>query len=265
MRMVVDSNFLQTDKLKKYLSKENNIVVLTDQVSYEAFSSDIYKSFRILSFYPDQVLVLKRTETILKLSLKSAGLQKRIIDSSDTKRFRGICKKIQNESKRDVSFIRLLTQQKNAVQNDLSRINNEAEKMSELILDYFSSVTKSEAKALRAGPPYKGESLDFILNRIKDLTLQLFAKKVNFIETNNYHEFYNSYLFRSGVCGYFLAQEWYLSGGLKNVKPKTMMNDLLDMQIAAYATFFDGFLSNDKKAVRIYKIANDFINSTIKS
>ncbi|WP_278381061.1 hypothetical protein [Pseudoalteromonas distincta] len=265
MRVVVDSNYLQSKKLEKYLSKSTNEVILTDQVSYEAIGSDIHKSFEILSRHSEQVFVLKRTGKIIKQSLKSSGLQKRLIDEKDSKRFRTICKKIQNPHKRDQAFLTTLKHMKHEVDADLLRINNEAAQMGELMLDYFSSMSKGEAKELRAGPPYNDKTLSFILKRIEKLTIQLFQGVVNFKDSKYYDEFYNSYLFRSGVCGYFLAQEWYLSGGLKDVKAKKMMNDLLDVQIAAYATYFDGFFSNDKKAIRIYKISDYFIKETIKT
>ena len=70
MRMVVDTNYLQSDKLLDYLSQPANQVILPDQVSFEAFNSDVYQSFNILSRFPKQVVVLKRTETISKQSLR---------------------------------------------------------------------------------------------------------------------------------------------------------------------------------------------------
>lgn len=265
MRVVVDSNYLQSEKLEKYLSKSTNEVILTDQVSYEAIGSDIYKSFEIISRHAEQVFVLKRTGKIVKLSLKSAGLQKRLIDEKDSKRFRMICKKNQNPHNIDQAFMNTLKSIKHEVDADLLRINNEAAKMGELMLDYFSSMSKNEAAELRSGPPYNDIALGFIFEKIKKLTMQLFQEVVDFKDSKYYNEFYNSYLFRSGVCGYFLAQEWYLAGGLNDVKAKKMMNDLIDVQIAAYATYFDGFLSNDKKAIRIYRISNYFIKETINA
>lgn len=259
MKKVVDSNYLQSDELHKYLSNPKNEIFLTDQVSSEAISSDFCKAFEILSKYPNQVIVLKRTQNILNMSITSKGLQKRITCFKDTKNFRRLSNKISNVKIRDDNFNRQVTQMKNEATEELKKIHNSAEEMSALIIKYFSSMSKDEAKNLRSGPPYNTDALSIILKNIEEMTISMFSNKVNFTNSRNYKKFYNSYLFRSGVCGYFLFQDWYLAGGLKNVKAKTMMNDLLDAQIAAYATYSDGLLSHDKKIQRIYKIANYFI------
>jgi hypothetical protein len=260
MRKVVDSNYLQSDKLHKYLSNPKNKVILTDQVSCEAIGSDLCRSFEILSQYPKQVVVLNRTQNILSMSLKSKGLLKRIVCLNDTKNFRRLSNKISNGKLRDENFNFQVAQMKNEATEELKQIRNGAEKMSESIIRYFSSVTKQEARILRSGPPYNSDALSIIIKNIEEMTISMFSKKVNFTRSRNYIEFYNSYLFRSGVCGYFLFQDWFLAGGLKDVKAKTMMNDLLDAQIAAYATYFDGLLSHDKKIQRVYEISNYFIH-----
>lgn len=263
MRMVVDSNYLQSDKLISYLSKPENQVILTDQVSYEAFGSDIYKALEILSNYADQVFILKRTKTISSQSFRGAGLQKRMIDHKDTKRFKAFSNKILDPSKRDKDFLSSIKIQQAEVQRDLHRIKNEAAKMGEVISKYFSSMSKTEASLLRAGEFYSDDTSNILFKRIENMTLQVLSGHPNITQKKSHKEFYNAYLFRSCVCFYFVAQEWHLNGGLNSVKSKTMMNDMLDMQIVAYATYFDGLLTNDKKAKRMYEISNHFIKSTV--
>lgn len=263
MRMVVDSNYLQSDKLISYLSRPENKIILPDQVSYEAFGSDIYKALEIVSNYADQVLILKRTKTISSQSFRGSGLQKRMIDHKDTKRFKAFSNKILDPSKRDEDFLESIKIKQIEVERDLQRIKNEAAKMGEVISKYFSSMSKTEASLLRAGEFYSGDTKNILFERIKKMTLQVLSGHPNIIHKKSHEEFYNSYLFRSCVCFYFVAQDWHLNGGLNSVKSKTMMNDMLDMQIVAYATYFDGLLSNDKKAKRMYEISNNFIKSTI--
>ena len=80
MRKVVDSNFLQSDELRDYLSKSaGNYVVLTDYAAMEAYKGDtlgtIYRSMEILADYPKQVIVLKGTQVVCGLRGRGAGLQ----------------------------------------------------------------------------------------------------------------------------------------------------------------------------------------------
>ena len=262
MRKVVDSNYLQNKELHQYLSNPKNEIVLCDQVSCEAIGSDMCKSFETISKYPAQVIVLKRTQKTFSMYLDKKGLQKRLVCSSDTKNFRELSKKIANVSRRDEGFSLQCMEMKTEAEAELLRIRNGAENMAGSIIKYFSSLSKAERNLLRSGPPYDSEALSIIFKNIEEMTAFMFSKKVKFTKPKCYKDFWNSYLFRSGVCGYFLFQEWFLAGGLKDVKAKTMMNDMLDAQIAAYATYFDGILSHDKKIQRIYDISNYFISET---
>ena len=83
MRKVVDSNFLRSDQLHKYLSKTtNNCVVLTDYAAMEAYKGDtlasIYRSMEILSQFPKQVIVLKGTQAVCGLRGRRAGVTKEV-------------------------------------------------------------------------------------------------------------------------------------------------------------------------------------------
>ena len=87
MRKVVDSNQLQSDALRSYLSQsKQNFAVLTDYAAMEAYKGDtlvsIYKSMEILTAFPDQVIVLKNTLVTCGLSGRGSGLQRRLIDRS---------------------------------------------------------------------------------------------------------------------------------------------------------------------------------------
>ncbi len=66
MRLIIDSNQLQSEALRAYLAKsKSNFAVLTDYASMEAYKGDtlvsIYKSMATLCDFPTQVIVLKGT------------------------------------------------------------------------------------------------------------------------------------------------------------------------------------------------------------
>ena len=66
MRKVIDSNYLQSPKLRDYFRKSNtNLAVITYYVAMEAYKGDtlksIYPSMEIVSEFPRQVLILKPT------------------------------------------------------------------------------------------------------------------------------------------------------------------------------------------------------------
>jgi hypothetical protein len=54
------------------------------------------------------------------------------------------------------------------------------------------------------------------------------------------------------VSAFFLALDWISVGGAKNVRPDRMRNDLVDINFAAFATYFDGLITEDQKLIDIY-------------
>src|SRR5216684_1517933 len=100
MRKVVDTNFLQSEELRAYLTEPSNFAVVTDYAVMEVLQRDsaasIYKSMQILAEYPTQVIVLKSVSAvcILKTRRWSRGLQKRQIDRDQTSGFYEWCRKL---------------------------------------------------------------------------------------------------------------------------------------------------------------------------
>jgi hypothetical protein len=71
----------------------------------------------------------------------------------------------------------------------------------------------------------------------------------------------NTFIFRAALCAYLLTLEWISEGGAIGAKASTLRNDMVDINFATYATFFDGLLSKDGKAQRIYQQAHLLLTS----
>jgi hypothetical protein len=50
-----------------------------------------------------------------------------------------------------------------------------------------------------------------------------------------------------------LNLEWGTKGGLEGASPKTIRNDVTDMSYVAYASLYDGLITNDEKMEGIYR------------
>ena len=83
----------------------------------------------------------------------------------------------------------------------------------------------------------------------------LFRKHPSVKALSRFDEVPNTFIFRNALCMYLLALEWAAFGGVKDASPDRLRNDMIDMNFAAYATFFDGLLSADAKLVRIHQDA----------
>jgi len=49
------------------------------------------------------------------------------------------------------------------------------------------------------------------------------------------------------------------NGGVGGVKPERLRNDVVDLSYVTYATFFDGLLSKDAKALDVYRDTKELL------
>ena len=63
----------------------------------------------------------------------------------------------------------------------------------------------------------------------------------------------DTFIFRYALCGYVSILMRIGDGGAGKTKPEKLRNnDVIDVNIAAFATYFDGLLTADKRAAEIY-------------
>jgi hypothetical protein len=71
----------------------------------------------------------------------------------------------------------------------------------------------------------------------------------------------NTFIFRYSLACYLLSIEWIVDGGVQNANPKVLANDTVDMNYVAFATYFDGVLSLDRKMLAVYEDASLFLQT----
>lgn len=257
MKLIVDSNQLQSDVLSRYLSKsKSNVAVLTDYAAMEAYKGDtlasIYKSMAILSGFPNQVIVLKSTRIVCGLRGKRAGLQRRLIDEAQTKGFPAYVTHLRQAQRGNRHLEQQLLNLGTEATAHLNRMLADAQTTGSTIDDIAKLYSKEERTAIRSGHDYPSALVDKIVKHVMHIAGQLFQQHPNANVLPTYAELPNTYIFRVALCIYLLALEWGANGGAGDANPTKLRNDFVDMSIAAYATYFDGLLSADAKILRTH-------------
>lgn len=257
MWKVVDSNYLQSDRLHKYLSKTTkNCVVLTDYAAMEAYKGDtfasIYRSMEILSQYPKQVVVLKGTQTICGLRGRKAGLQRRLIDGRQTQGFRTYCKNLLAAERGDISLQRVILDHGHAATAHMDRILADVANLPDALRGIADVFTDAEVKILRKGSDLTDEIIDKFVQNILLLSAVLFRDHPRATNLPDATELPNTFIFRYALCAHLWVLDWISVGSPHRVKPKKMRNDIVDFSFAAYASFFDGLLTKDRKLEKLY-------------
>ncbi len=264
MIKVVDSNYLQSDLLRDYLSNSSNKIVIPDSVSIEAHAGDICKSMKVLCRNHQQVIILKRTEKILKLSMDESTYKEKLIDLNQTSDFKNFCHLLyageNGNTKEQINKYR----RESKAERD--RTERESLNIAPQISSMFSKLKKQEKQILKSSDyPYEDDSMK---NKISiDVGIHvgnMYSSYSNTKEIPNEINLKWSYLYRNSVCTYFFALQRYLDGGLDKIHPRKIRNDIVDMQIMSYATYFNGILSMDKRAIKIFNQASKYILHDIK-
>jgi len=271
MRKIVDSNYLQNIKLASYLSSSSsNYIVLTDYVAMESYKGDtlnsIYKSMSILSSYPKQVIVLKGTQDVCGLKNTSKGMQKRLIDKKQTKEFHVFCKQIKTAEAGSKIHQSALLEHGSTATEQMDKLLLDADGFIEAISETANSYSQEELRIFRSkDKTYTKEMIDKIIQHILKLTSFSFDKHPKISKKPSGSTIYNFYIFRYSVSCYLLVLDWISHGGASGSKSSRIRNDMVDMSFVTYATFFDGILTNDKKAIQIYNETSFLLQRIFKA
>ena len=266
MRVVIDSNQLRSDVLRAYLSKAtSNFAVLTDYAAMEAYKGDtltsIYKSMAVLCDFPRQVIVLKGTRAICGLRGRSAGLQRRLIDEKQTTDFPTYVQHLHQAQKGSRHIQEQLLDLGREATSHLNQMLEDAEIMGLAIDDIATLYSKDECRAIRLGETYPSALVDKTIKNILYIAGKCFRDHPNATSIPRYSELPNTYIFRVALCTYLLALDWGARSRAKDANPGRLRNDLVDMNFAAYATYFDNLMSADRKVLRIHNEARVWLKT----
>jgi len=261
MRKVVDTNFLQSDELRSYLAQPSNFAVLTDYAIMEVLQGDsaasICKSIEILAEQPAQVIRLKSVSAvrILKTKRWSRGLQRRQIDRGQTSGFGEWCRKLDDARRGDKALERRLLEMRGDAAAHLDLMLADVDTYAANVQATAENYTEAELKILRNDEPFTPAMSDKLVDNIFDLALRFFAAYPRRLKLPPSTKAANSFIFRFAICVHVLALKWLRVGVTTHTDPKKFRNDAVDATIVAFATYFDGLLTNDAQAMALHRNA----------
>jgi hypothetical protein len=103
--------------------------------------------------------------------------------------------------------------------------------------------------------------VDKVVKNVLHIAAQLFHGHPNARRWPSYEELPNTFIFRASLCMYLLALDWAARGGVGSTSAAKLRNDTVDMNFAAYATYFDGLLTADSKTARLHQEARIWLSA----
>jgi hypothetical protein len=260
VRKVVDSNFLQTEALKSYLSASSaNCAVLTEYVAMEAYKQNAVASIcsrmETLCRFPIQVIVLKGALLASGLSGREALSPAGLIDAEQTSEFPDFCRHLSAAKSGDHAVQKQIDEYSREANTIIDRMLLGAKTLSDGIKLFEKTFTPAELKILRRREHYTPQMRDKLIQYILALTAEFANHHPNALKIKRGPQVRNTFIFRFALCGYVSILRRIEEGGVGNVKVEKLRNDVIDINFAAFATYFDGFLTDDKRAYSIYEHA----------
>ena len=260
-RKVIDSNQLQDEALRSYLSASiDNCAVLTDYGAMEAYKGDtlawIYGRMEILAQYPKQILILKSTQDICRLSGGAAILQAALIDEIQTSDFSEYCQDLLAAKQGDVSLQRQLLDHGREASAHIAQMLQAMPTLASGIDLVAKTYSPSELKTLRRREEHSPQMREKLIQNVMLLAGELFKGHSGLTNVPGAPDIRNTFIFRYALCAYISILKRMADGSARQTKPERLRNDVIDVNLAAFATYFDGLLTADKRAGEIYDEAN---------
>jgi len=259
--MVVDSNFLQRDELRDYLSAApDNHAVLTDYAAIEAYKGEtlksIFRSMEILTAFPKQVIILKGTQVICGMSGRAEAVQESLVDKTQTRDFSAYCRDLLAAKNGDLSFQQGLLEHGREASAHMDRVLQDMPLLSSGFALMAQEYTLAELKNLRERGELSSELRTKLVQNVVGLATQLSANFPSSMVRSRSARMRDAFLFRYALCTHILIVK--ASGGTPKTNREKLRNDMVDVNFATFATYFDGLMTADKKAAEIFADA-DFL------
>jgi hypothetical protein len=270
MKLVIDSNRLQSDELQNYLLRSTgNVAVLCDFAAMEAYKGDtlisIYKSMQVVSAFPRQILILKGSRLVSGLRGRRSGLQRRLIDEQQTEDFHIFATAMVNGKGASTRIDQQLIEHGVAAKTHLNQMLNDASDMRPVFDVLTKLYAKEELALIRAGAEYTQAMVDKLVSTLLEISALIFSNTGLVRHRPSPEELPNTFLFRVALCCYLMAIRRGALGGAAAAKAERVRNDMVDMIFVAYGTYFDGLMSADTNVNRIYDEACVMLSALFKA
>lgn len=250
---VLDSNARNDPSLEDILRIPTNHVALSDQAAVEMFKgsnpSSIVYATEILRKYPQQIVILKDTMKISKMSALEKGLRKRLINHPATEKFHEFLSAVMRHD--DVNIRQNIIERQAWAKAHQERVAQGMQQYAWAVRRLAESYPLHEKKIIKGTSKYPRDLGMKILDTVCQLAETLYRGANPSAKSYN-GPIYNTFQFRFSLCTFLLVVRRIGDGGNVPQDTRKLTNDYYDMTYCAYATYFDGLLSNDKQASSIY-------------
>jgi hypothetical protein len=265
---IADTNVLQHDPtlLTEYLAaSQSNKVAIPEEVMIEKHKGNaalsITRSFEQARRYPNQIVILRGLPSIYGWSICSAAGARHLIDLKQTKHFAEWYDAIVNEPNASDVKEHLASRARQA-REQMNEIGKSVEHMLPIFEKINGDFDSGEVTELRKRKSYGRTTQIKLMDIMYRISRALF--KHAGVPQNRQPSLVSDaphyFIFRYAMCMTLLYTRW-VNAGTWSEKRERLVNDVIDMHIAALGTFYGGVLSADERLVGVHLEARFMLRS----
>lgn len=255
MKKVVDANYFEHNDLEAYFrASGENRAILIDYAGMEMRKGadpvkNLSCSLSILRRYPKHVLVLKGTRVITGMNTVTQGLRARLVDKNQTRGFAEFCRHIQFAAAGDERYIKEVEASAVDAKRHFSQLESGLIAIQDVIAGYTTRFTSKQLTELRESKRYSKELCGTMKMHLGEIWEDICRAHPDIRQLQSLEEVVNNIAFRYVVAGYVWLLEKLRRGasGKQALSAKKVTSDFVDIVYVAYATYFDGVLSKERR------------------
>lgn len=265
MRVVIDSNRVQSDELKLFLAAApGHRAVVTDWLMMEAYKGDtrssIYKSLGVLAEFPRQVVVLRNTGMCMHRRV-GPQMANRLIWDDHTKTFPQFIEEVRDAQNGDVLIEESLLWRGEKANERMQALIDNAEGFMDDFRAMATALTAQDISAIRTGKDVPGDILARVFEIAEGVSSGYRAQLQEPLPPASGKQFGDDFLFRVGVGTTASFLEWVRSGSPQILKAEKVRNDYVDTMLAVFGTYFCGVMTGDKRLQSVHALTRALLRA----
>jgi hypothetical protein len=257
-RLVIDTNYLADEGLDAYLGGARHHYGLISQVTMIEIHKEYAVSnarwlMRIACRYPRQIKILRDLTDLTFMDGGTQRLTRRMVDDDQTAKFGAYCATVIKAPMDDV-IARQFAFFEEQSRSYVAEVAETAPRIFNLFRQAEREFTSGDVRHLcqrRSYPASLQEKLVQLAFAIREV---LICEQRGRFPTEMTRAV-NTYLFRYSLIVALFFARWVKTGRMDITNSDKLINQILDMKIAAMATFYDGLLTREPKMAEMYEEA----------
>jgi hypothetical protein len=253
LRVVIDSNRLQSDELRAFLQVNRaNFAVLIDYAWMEAYKGNsvvsVQKSMSVLRDFPDQVIVLKGTKAVSALDPRAPGIAKRMYWSQGGREFQDTVEGLQRAEQGHRGALKQILDHGRAADKQMDKILAGMADLPATFSDMCDEVfTQSEVTEVKVGKEYGATLVRKLFDIADYLALRFYKAHPLRPKAPSRRSRYDAFNYRYAMASLIYFLSWVKDGGQMEKAAAKLRNDMIDISFATYGTYFNGVMTEDKR------------------